>query len=303
MTSPTPRLLTPPREQEEIYPYRRVWRSVALEGGTLIIIAVSLFLGSSLVTNNIPPAVQPILRVILALTPLILWLIFSWWGELRAQQPRRRLLGVVIISALAANAVGEPLINQFFQVDDWLPLSSAIDRIVGYTFTVGITQELLKYLVVRYIAWPEHFRIRLDGVAYGVAVSIGYATILNLRLLVNTPVALDVAAQRVFATYALHVSTGIIVGYGLAEVRFSNPNPFFLALMLILAALVTGIAIPIRAGLINATFSLDGAFTRPFFGLGFSVVLFVVPCFVMSFLFSSAERRAQEAQVGLRDNL
>jgi RsiW-degrading membrane proteinase PrsW (M82 family) len=302
MTSFNPRLLTPPREKEEIYPYRRVWRSIALEGGILAAITTGLFLASDLIIPIIPASLTAPFRVALALAPLLLWLIFSWLGEQRALQPRRRLLAVVIIGALVANAIGEPLINQFFQVESWLPLSSAIDRIVGYTFTVGITQEVLKYLVIRYVTWPDHFRIRLDGVAYGVAAAVGYATVLNLHVIANTPVVLDIAAQRVFATYALHISTAILVGYGLAEVRFSDPNPLFLTLMLALAALVTGIAIPIRAGLTNAAFSLDGAFPRPFFGLGFSVALFVMPSLVMSFLFASAERRAQEAQAETEDN-
>ncbi|MBL8163544.1 MAG: PrsW family intramembrane metalloprotease [Anaerolineae bacterium] len=303
MTSFTPRLLTPPREKEDIYPYRRVWRSIILEGGILIAIAAGLFLTSGFITDLIPVQFEPVLRIALALTPLVLWLIFSWWAEQRVMQPRARLIAVAVIGALAANAVGEPLINQFFQVEDWLPLSSAIDRIVGYTFTVGITQEFLKYLVVRYVAWPDHFRIRLDGVAYGVAVSIGYVTVLNLHLLVNTPVALDVAAQRVVATYAIQIATSVVIGYGLSEVRFSDPNPLFLALMLALAALITGIAIPIRAGLTNAAFSLEGVFPRPLFGFGFSAVLLVIPIFVGSFLFASAERRAQEAMSDMEDSI
>ncbi len=295
--SPGSRLLTPPPEKEERYPYHPVWRSLFFISGFLLAITVILFVSIGLLEFQLPAALTAYSRPVLALLPAGLWLLFAWWPERQVAQPRQNLLAVAVVSALAANAIGIPLIDSFLQVDKWLPLSSAINRIVGYTFTVGIVQEILKYLAVRHIAWPNNYRIRLDALAYGAASAIGYSTVLNLHFIVNSPSNADITALHVFSDYALHMATGFIIAYGLSEVRFTNPSPMFLMSIYSLAALVTGIAIPIRAGLINAPFSLKGAIPRSFFGLGFSIALLIIPPLILLFLLNNAERRTQEAMV------
>lgn len=298
MSNSGPLFLTPPTEKEEVYPYRPVWRSVVIESSLIIGVTIAIYVAVGIFGLQVPNAIVPYARLALTILPVAVWVIFSWWAERAALEPRKNLLKVVFISALAANAVGLPLINDFFQVDQWLPLSSAISRIIGYTFTVGLVQELLKYLVVRYMTWPNDFRIRLDGIAYGVASAIGYATILNLHFVITDTPPLDVAALRIFATYAIHIAASAIVGYGLAEVRFGNPTPIFLAIVLALSAFVTGVAIPIRAGLVNAPLSLKASAPQSLYGLLFSVALLAGPLFLLSFLFANAERREREAVAG-----
>jgi RsiW-degrading membrane proteinase PrsW (M82 family) len=298
LTTFDPRLLTPPQEEEEVYPFRPVWRSIIVENGVLLALALILLLAVTLFHLQIPQRFWSILAVVLAMAPLLLWLVFSWWPERFVPQPRARLLALVAVSALAANAVGIPLINQFFQVDRWLPLSSAAVRIVGYMFTVGIVQEAIKYLAVRYVVWPDMFRTRLDGVAYGVACAIGYATVVNLDYAISSAASPDVVALRVFSTMALHTATALILGFGFAELCFGYPSVFLMTLLVGLCALVTGIFLPVRAGLVNAPFVLGVGSTRPFFGLGFSVVLLVSVLFTFSFLFAQAERQSREAMRG-----
>ncbi len=290
-------LLTPPQEKEEIHPYRRPWRSFRLEAGILLAVTMVLYGLTSFLGFQFPERFNRVLGVGLALLPVGLWLAFSWWPERYVPQPRQRLLSVIIISGLAANAIGLPLINDFLQVDRWLPLASAINRIIGYTFTVGVVQEMLKYLVVRYTVWPDCFRTRLDAVAYSAASAIGYATVLNLHFILTTSPAPDVAAVRIFDTVALHLVTSLIVGYGLAEMRFGLPTPLFLTSTLALAAFVTGVAIPVRAGLVNPSFSLGTSASKTLFGLGFAVALLVAFAAIIAFLYISAERREREAAV------
>jgi RsiW-degrading membrane proteinase PrsW (M82 family) len=291
------RLLTPPPEREEKPPYRPVWRSMTIEGGIMVGITTMLFIGANVLSIRPPTSLDVYGGLFLALLPALLWLLFSWWPERRVPQPRQHLLTVAIISGLAANAIGIPLINDYLQVERWLPLSNAINRIIGYTFTTGIVQELLKYLVIRFTAWPLDYRIRMDAVAYGIASAVGYATVQNLHLIATTPSTPDVTVLRVFWNYSLHLAASFVVAYGLSEVRFSNPMPAFLMICYSLASFVTGLIIPIRAGLVNAQFSLKSTVPRSFLGLGFAVVVLVVPPLILSFLLSNAERRAREATV------
>lgn len=289
------RLVTPP-EEEDIYPYRRVWRSLGLEVGILFGIGAVIYSLLGLIGLTVPGALQRPLMVVLALLPLLLWAAFSWFAERFAEQPRPHLLVVLVVTMLAANAVGVPLVNDFLQVDRWLPLASAFDRIIGYTFTVGIVHVMLKYAVVRFVAWEQHFRVRLDGPAYALASAVGYVTVLNLHYIAANPTApLDVVALRVFNTVALEYATSLLIGYGLAEVTFSQPTPLLLTLLLMLAATVTGIVIPLRAGLVNANLLLGVSAPSPLQGFLFSLAVVLAVSFALGYLIENADRQDREA--------
>src|SRR5690606_22876577 len=159
--------------EEEVYPYRRVWRSVIVESLALLVLTLGLFALLGIAGVQLPEAARRPLNYVVAGMPLGLWLVFSLLQERAVPEPRRRLLGVVVVTALAANAVSLPLIEHVFQVERWLPLGNALNRIVGYTFTVGIVQEFTKYLVVRYLVWPNELRTRMDSIAYNLAAAIG----------------------------------------------------------------------------------------------------------------------------------
>lgn len=288
------RLLLPP-EEEEIYPYRRVWLSLVVESIALLLLTLGLYLLTTFVGFELPVAFHRPADFVIAIFPLALWFVFSFLQERGVLEPRQRLLAVVILSALVANAIAVPFIENFLQVDRWLPSANALTRILGYTFTVGIIQEFLKYLVIRYTVWPDCLRTRLDAVAYGLASAVGYATVVNLHdVLSNTPLP-NMASLDVFNTTVIQYAGSIILAYGLAETRFGRPTPLLLTLTLALAATLTGIAIPLRAGLVNADLSLTVSAPSPLMGLGFSAALLTLVIFVISFLIQNAERQEREA--------
>jgi RsiW-degrading membrane proteinase PrsW (M82 family) len=292
-----PRLLMPP-EEEELYPYRRVWRSLSVEVLILLITALVLYVLVNFVSFEIPAVLHRVINVILACFPLGLWLVFSRLQEQFAPEPRVRLVSVVVLSALVANAVGLPLINDFLQVDRWLPPANALTRILGYTFTVGVIQEILKYLVIRYTVWPDCFRTRLDGVAYGLASAVGYATVLNLHYVFTNSAAPNTAMLRIFDATALQYAGSILVGYGLAETGFGRPTPLLLTLTLAAGATLAGVAIPVRAGLVNASLGLDISTGNPLQGLVFSLVLVIAASLFVAFVTENTERQEREAAAG-----
>src|SRR5690606_18456870 len=145
------------------------------------------------------------------------------------------------------------------------------NRIVGYTFTVGIVQEFTKYLVVRYLVWPNELRTRMDSIAYNLAAAIGFATVLNIQYVLTTDAPVDITAMRVFGNVALQSAGSILVGYGLAEVRFSRPTPLLLTFTLAAAATLAGVVIPVRSGLANASLTFNPTIASPIRGLAVSV--------------------------------
>jgi len=288
-------LIPPPIDSEEIQPRRPVWRSLVVEQSILSVLVVGIYIAVNFLGISLPTDISQIAALLFAFIPGGLWLLLSWRPEETAPQPRQHLIMVLVISGLVANAIAIPVVRDFFQVALWLPLARAINRIIGYAFTAGITYEILKFLVIRYTVCPDNCSERFDSVAYSAAGAVGFSTVLNLQFVISSAPPLDIAALRIFETTALQLATSLIVGYGLAELRFSRPTPLLLPSVVALAAFINGIAIPIRAGLVNASFNLETSGPKSLFGLGFAVALLVVVVLVISFLLRSTEQQAREA--------
>ncbi|MBL8155532.1 MAG: PrsW family intramembrane metalloprotease [Anaerolineae bacterium] len=303
MTTYRSPLLTPPREEEEVYGYRPVWRSLIIEATLLLIMSVALIIAGRGLSQNLPSTPLLIVTLVIGTAPVLLWLAFSWRAENTVREPRAGLLAVAVVTALVARSIGEPLITQFLRVEEWLPLSSAVERIIGYTVTVGVVQSTLIYLTIRFTLPRRMFRIRDDGLAYGIAAAVGYVTVSNLQTLASagTP-QLDSFVLRAFGDYALHIAMGLLIGYGVTITYIGRPIILNMTFYVVLSSILAGITIPIRAGLVNPVFSLDFnrslvSAPRPLLGLGFSVLILIVPCLILYFLIRNAERRETEAQV------
>ena len=290
-----PRLLTPPREEEEIYPYRRVWPSIIVEMTLLLAVTAVMFILIGFLGANLPRSLWPTTNVIIALLPAAAWALFSLWREYRVERPRRQLLSVFIVTALVANAISIPLINEL-NPRTWLSLAGTFERIFGYAATIGVAQVFTIYLVLRFLIWPDGLRIRLDALAYCMAGAVGYVTVANLHIAFDGEPSPDVLALRVFSNLSLHVASAAILAYGYAELRF-KPD-FFISLpaSVLAAILLTGLGITFRAGLVNGGFVLGIGGTRPLFGLVFSALLIAGSLTLTYFLFTTAERRALEAE-------
>ncbi len=299
MSYSNPRLITPPREEEDVYPYRRAWRSVAIESGVLLGLMLVAYVLVNFLGISTPDGLRLPLNVLLALLPGILWYLFSRWPEDRAVKPRRRLATTFFVSALVANAIGIPLLNDFIRPADWLSLESTLTRILGYAATVAVVQEVLKYVVLRYTVWPDYYRTRTDSIAYGAASAIGYAVVVNLHFAAANPDAnMDSMTLQVFAVTGMHLVGSICMAYGLSETIFNRALSFLMPAMLLSAAFVNGIALAMRPSFLNATLGLTVSAQRTIFGLIFSIILYAGPMIVMLFLFNVAERREKDRLSG-----
>lgn len=290
------RLITPPSEEEEVYPYRRVWFSIIIENGVLFGATLIVYLLSRFVT--LPESLYQPFGIVFALLPAGLWLGFSYLRERRVEQPRYDLLLVTIITGLSANAIGIPLVEDVFQVQSWLALQSAVNRMIGYTFSLGLVQMLIIYIILRYTIWQNRLRIRLDAVAYAVSCAVGYATVMNLHFVVNRAPAPDIVAFRVFDNTSILVASAIVLAYGLAEMRFNRRIlPPLVAVTVMLGALISGAAVPFRAGLTNAGIStLVGlSIANPFRGFLLSAVILAGVGVAAAFMFNTTERTQAEA--------
>jgi hypothetical protein len=199
------------------------------------------------------------------------------------------------VAVLTSQAVAPIFTDQVFRVGEWLPLSSALSRIVGYMFTVGLVEVGLCYVVIYALTWPNHVRSRSDTIAYAAAVTLGYTVIPNLTFATTGSPNPFVVALTVFASISALLVANLVVAYGLAGVRFDGAGLLSQAAALALGSVVIGIAIPVRTGFLNATFAVSGDATpRYLFAIGFALAVAGAGLFVMRFLFDFAERRALE---------
>ncbi len=284
-----------PEEEAAPYPYRRVWRSLALETGLLALVTGLFFVLSGVLNVRLPAIADSTVRFAIALAPALLWFVFTLIAERTAPQPRGQLVLVALITGLASNAITIPLINGVLTPESWLYDASAMTRIIGYTLAVGVAIEFTKYVVIRYSVWPRQFRVRLDGPAYALAASVGLATVSALHLVSDARLTLDALAIGVFDLTVTSYAASLIIGYGLSESALGEPTPFIGPVTLTLAALIHGLAIPLRAGLSNASFTLAGGSARPILGIALTIGFLVAIAAPISFLFSAADRRDREA--------
>jgi hypothetical protein len=295
MTLDFGRLIAPP-VQEEIYPYRRVWRSIIIETTILVLVVVVLF-GLTFVTTLqfdtilFGLSLQQILAIGLAVLPALLWIVISYRQELRVLQPRAHILIVFIITALTANAIGIPL-QEWLSPATWLSQESTIGRLIGYTVTLGVVHEFIKYIVVRYTVWRDHYRIRQDSLAYCAASAMAYATIINLHFVTtNDMMSLDMIAMRVLFYTTTQLAGSMIVSYGLAEASIRNSIPVTLPVFFLLGTVLSGGMIAFRTTIFNASLGITLAVARPLFSLAFTILLLYGTMTLVGFLYRVEDRR------------
>lgn len=290
------RLPKPSPDAENGPPDSRVWLTLIVEIIVLFVAAALAYVLVVILNIDLPPAIERAAVVGFSFIPLVLWTAGSALAEWRTPQRRTRLVVVLVVSMLAAQ-VAVQFVEQFLRPTAWLPLEDIINRIIGYTLSVGMVQEVTKYIVLRYTIWDDHLHMRSDAVAYSVTAALGYATVFNIQfVLANPGLSLDAAAFRVAEHVAINLMGSLLVSIGLAETRFANPTPFFMMIMVALSAFAVGASYPGLAGLVNATFSLraGGVFDRPLVGFGLAAAIAAAAIVITRFLYSAIERRERE---------
>ncbi len=282
----------------ESYGILPVWRRLSL-----LFIFLSAICGGMIVAGEALPAVLNVelnraLSLSLTSLPVALWLLIAVLPEYRVERPRRRLIGVAVVSGLAASAVGLPLAEAFFVLDQWLPLQSVFQRIIGFTLTAGMIDAGLRFTVLRYLIYPQALRVRGDAVAYALASAIGYSFYLSLVLVWRLEPTWNNAAIYVLSSFTIQVVSSLFIALGIIESYFSDAFPLVLPANLLAAALVNGVLQALLPGLLSGPLSQAGAADRPLFGLVFVVAAALVSVTAAYFLYSNSERLEREAYVG-----
>ncbi len=262
------------------------WRS----GWVLVAVLVAFVLAVVGIDAFVKPTLEGgsliVTGLVMALVPALIWLVFFYLQDRLEPEPKRYVVGIFIMGALLASAVGIPLVNDLFRVREWL-YDSPLVQLAGGILVVGFIQEFLKYAAVRYTLFhsPE-FDERIDGVIYGTAVGLGYATMLNIQyVLSNAGVDLSVGVIRMVITALAQASFAGIVGYFLAQDKFEGKPVWWMPCGLALAAVLNGLFIFARD-----LASVRGLQFNPWNGLILATVIALVILAVLFWLMRRANR-------------
>lgn len=281
--------------QADTYSFLPVWRSLALQlliltSALLLIVLIGEFIQSRFETR-----IDRALSFALVALPLMLWLYVSVLPESRVARPRRRLLGVAVVSALTASAIGLPLVQDFFRVQEWLPLQSVLSRILGYTLTAGFADAGLKFIVLRYLIYPQGLRVRADGIAYAFAGALGYSGFLNFAVVWQLEPSWNVSAIYLLSNVTVQLASSMFIALGIIESYFSDAHPLVLPINVLVAALSTGLITGLVGGFMSGPLSTAGNTDRPLFAVALLGASLILALGIVYFLYSNSERREREA--------
>lgn len=210
----------------------------------------------------------------LALVSALIWLVFFYQQDRLEPEPKGYVFSVFVLGALLAQAVGIPLLDKVFVVQRWLP-RSPLGGLLGAILVVGFVQEFLKYAAVRYSIFPlPEFDERVDGVIYGTAAGLGYATMLNINYIIaDGGVHLQAGVIRIVVTALAQASFAGLTGYFLGRAKFEDEPSWWLPGGVALAAVLNGVFTTLRGELTTTTLDLSGGGFNPWPGLFLATVV------------------------------
>jgi RsiW-degrading membrane proteinase PrsW (M82 family) len=229
--------------------------------------------------------------LVLALIPALTWLVFFYQQDRLEPEPKGYILGVFVLGALLAQAVGIPLLEDVFDVRRWLPLSPW-GNLLGSVLVVGFTQEFLKYAAVRYSVYSTtEFDERVDGVIYGTAAGLGYSVMLNIHYVIGSGgVNLQAGIIRIIVTALAQASFSGLTGYFLGRAKFEDEPVWWLPAGIALAATLNGLFAYVRGELTSTGLDLAGGGFNPWPGLVLAAVVAAVTFAVLFYLIRRANR-------------
>jgi RsiW-degrading membrane proteinase PrsW (M82 family) len=271
-----------------------VWRDeLVLISGLLVFVGIVYALNS--VFNTLLSGTNLLAAgVIIALVPAFIWLAFFYLQDRLEPEPKQFVLGMFVLGAVLAAAIGIPLVENVFRVSHWL-YANTMTTLIGGILVVGFTQEFIKYATVRYTMYhSDEFDEVTDGIVYATAAGLGYATMLNIQFVVsNGGVDLGAGVIRMAVVALAQASFAGITGYFLGRAKFESEPIWWMPLGITLAAVMNGLFNWLRGRVVQSGVSLTGASVNPWLGLAFAAVVAFVTMGILVWLMRRAVQSAQ----------
>jgi protease PrsW len=176
------------------------------------------------------------LTLVVAAAPSLFLLTFFYLKDRYEREPLRHIL-MAFALGLYAMIAAEGIATT---VEGWIPTAflrggGEAARFVDAFLLSGFVEEFAKAVVLMAAIyhWQE-FDEPLDGVVYGVAVSLGFATLENFLFVAR--LGLGVAWQRALFAVPAHALFGATMGYYAGRTKFDHGGKLRIDGVLLLAA-------------------------------------------------------------------
>ena len=273
--------------------HKGIWASGVVEIVAVLIFVAIVALVAWLIKPQLNGTALILTGIVLSIIPAAIWMVFFYRQDRLEPEPKQYVIGVFILGMLLCNGVAIPVINQLFDISSWLT-TNTLTHIVGAVLVIGITQEFLKYAAVRYSVYmtPE-FDERIDGVVYGTAAGVGFATMLNINYVIaNGGVDLYMGIIRIAITTLAQASFAGVTGYFLGRAKFEVEPVWWQTLGVLLAAVLNGLFTWARGEVMQV-----GLNVNPWLGLLLAAVVAVATFAALWYLM----RRANQITLSGRD--
>ena len=272
-------------------PHRGVWATGIVQIAALVVFVLVVEVILSATPLTFSPTGLLISGIVFALVPALMWLGFFYAQDRLEPEPKSYVFGVFMLGGLLAYAIGIPLLRDVFHTQDWLS-TSPLTNILGAILVVGMTQEFLKYAAVRFSIFnSREFDERVDGIVYGTAAGLGYATMLNLQLVLESGSAdLRAAMIRIVITALAQASFAGVTGYFLARAKFEHEPVWWLPFGLALAAILNGVFTVVRGEITTTRLTLTGGGYNPWPGLILAAGVALVVLLLLALLIRRANK-------------
>ena len=172
-----------------------------------------------------------VVAVVGGAAPSLFLLTFFYLRDRWQREPLHRVVMAFALGTYAmAAARGLAVTVLAFLSPDWLGGGTEGARLFESLVLAGYIEESAKAIVLftAVYHWDE-FDEPLDGVVYGVAVSLGFATLENILYIVQARAGvgggMDVVWQRALFAVPAHALFGGTMGYYMGKTKFDRTNP------------------------------------------------------------------------------
>jgi RsiW-degrading membrane proteinase PrsW (M82 family) len=156
-----------------------------------------------------------------AAAPSLALLTYFYLRDRYEREPIGHIVAAYLLGMFAlAAAQGATFMVSDWVSSDWLHTGGEPARLFDAFVFAGIVEELAKWivLVAAVYAWRE-FDEPMDGLLYGVAIALGFATLENLLFLSSR--GLDIAWQRAIFAVPAHALFGGCMGFYVGRAKFA----------------------------------------------------------------------------------
>jgi RsiW-degrading membrane proteinase PrsW (M82 family) len=161
------------------------------------------------------------LIVLVAAAPSLALLAYFYLRDRYEREPLGHLVAAYLLGAFAMFAAqGLGTVVADLVSADWLHTGGEPARVFDAFVLAGVIEELAKWVVLIALAyaWRE-FDEPLDGLIYGVAIALGFATVENLLYLSSRGLA--IAWQRAIFAVPAHALFGGCMGFYAGRAKFA----------------------------------------------------------------------------------